>query len=641
MITDKNWPFIPNRLSDLLDPDSLAVIQAGCCARIRRAMTIIEPGLISVTDSPTRIDPIAIRGTNLNTDLFCALFRQELNVTGGNQACEKCDISATVRRYDESDAKPYKEFTCHMGLRDANHFVYVYQKPVALLFAGQFSSVERDDCLLNVLGRIREIEDGKRVGICFNNPEIICSLREAARQLKTIPDDFETQLRREAHHISRIAENAYAHGKSAAEHEFLDRLRIMESDFKSQSEIKIFAAQVMMEVVEFCSSRYAILFATSHEQENVLSPFAHYGIPRSIVSSLPHFNWRKAELPLTDHQINSWNNIDNLIKARDGIRGNNSSFFQTSSIVLPATIKGGARTVLVLGPLSDDVILNREVGFLKELTRVVCWTIASPLQKLGLLQERENWKNATQLLTHQVKTAVTSLSTQIDFAYHLMQRTSTVETRHLIDSNLRSALNLSIQLGQAAQQTINSSILHLESEDLNLERYPLSVLIANCVYSFSEHAKNAGRMLILEDNFEILPTINVDIARMTIALSNLIDNAIKYSFPKTRIHVRPAPRLNYSLSELSSISIEIESLGYEIPEDKREQIFERGRRGLIAVRGIQISGGGIGLWESKSVIEAHKGRITITSDPRKKIHKGARGFLTIFSITLPIKINEE
>jgi len=38
------WPHRPTKLSDLIDPDTLSVLISGSCARLGRALTVVDYG---------------------------------------------------------------------------------------------------------------------------------------------------------------------------------------------------------------------------------------------------------------------------------------------------------------------------------------------------------------------------------------------------------------------------------------------------------------------------------------------------------------------------------------------------------------------------------------------------------------------
>lgn len=103
------------------------------------------------------------------------------------------------------------------------------------------------------------------------------------------------------------------------------------------------------------------------------------------------------------------------------------------------------------------------------------------------------------------------------------------------------------------------------------------------------------------------------------ALSNILDNAIKYSPNGSTITVR--------LNKLySHIRIEIEDAGIGIPKNEYNKIFQRFYRGLHP-KVQQSEGSGVGLYLSRRIIEEQGGTITVKSASRQG---------TVFVIQLPL-----
>ena len=104
---------------------------------------------------------------------------------------------------------------------------------------------------------------------------------------------------------------------------------------------------------------------------------------------------------------------------------------------------------------------------------------------------------------------------------------------------------------------------------------------------------------------------------MTIALTQIVDNAVKYSVPKTPIvaTVRTDPE---------GIHVRVQNRGGVIAPADRERIFERFYRTAEARQG--PVGTGLGLSIAKRIVEAHQGRIGVESG-------AAKG--TVFEIILP------
>jgi len=134
------------------------------------------------------------------------------------------------------------------------------------------------------------------------------------------------------------------------------------------------------------------------------------------------------------------------------------------------------------------------------------------------------------------------------------------------------------------------------------------------------------RYQIINSGFDIqtniqpdLPPVLIDRDAMAQAISNLLDNAIKYS--------GEVKQLSITTETLpSNLSIEIADHGIGIPRAEQAKIFEKFYRvgnGLVH----DVKGSGLGLSLVKHIIEAHKGTISVESD----VGKGS-----VFTILLPL-----
>lgn len=119
---------------------------------------------------------------------------------------------------------------------------------------------------------------------------------------------------------------------------------------------------------------------------------------------------------------------------------------------------------------------------------------------------------------------------------------------------------------------------------------------------------------------ERFPQVLIDVEKVTLAIQNLLDNAIRYS--------RPGGKVVISLShDDKNIEFSIKDSGMGIPEDQQKRIFTKFFRAQNALK-IDTQGSGLGLFIVKNVIEAHGGKIWFES----KENEG-----TTFHFTLPIK----
>jgi PAS domain S-box-containing protein len=100
---------------------------------------------------------------------------------------------------------------------------------------------------------------------------------------------------------------------------------------------------------------------------------------------------------------------------------------------------------------------------------------------------------------------------------------------------------------------------------------------------------------------EDLPPVFVDAVEMQQVLINLLDNAVKYSFPDSPIRIQVRVGVQY-------IEVEVSNTGEAIPAQDLERIFERFYR-RRSPREQSIRGTGLGLAICKGIVKAHGGRI--------------------------------
>ena len=119
--------------------------------------------------------------------------------------------------------------------------------------------------------------------------------------------------------------------------------------------------------------------------------------------------------------------------------------------------------------------------------------------------------------------------------------------------------------------------------------------------------------------------VNVDPELLELAIGQLLDNALKYSFPETVVTV--------SLEvNRDSAMVLISNEGSSIPLRDRDRIFERFFRGSETEQ--NTPGTGLGLYVARKIVRAHEGTLDLQQDQAKSL-------TTTFRICLPISRNRE
>jgi two-component system sensor histidine kinase SenX3 len=113
--------------------------------------------------------------------------------------------------------------------------------------------------------------------------------------------------------------------------------------------------------------------------------------------------------------------------------------------------------------------------------------------------------------------------------------------------------------------------------------------------------------------------VNGDVDALRSVLSNLLDNAVKYSREQVQV------ALEVAVPSTDVVRVRVTDQGVGIPQSQLKQIFRRFHR--FQWRGSKVKGTGLGLYIVRSIVRGHGGRVFATS--------GGEGRGSTFTIELP------
>jgi hypothetical protein len=228
---------------------------------------------------------------------FCRLLRDEKRVRGMDEACKAWDMEQAKISLQEFRATgdPFRDFRCHMGLHDMTYLIQVGERPVAILFSGQYRPTEGIDLIQEKVQALGT-EHHLHVKLDESTRQELFSLTE---ELPPAPEDIRDCLRREVEHIQRIAEAEYRHGRYQWEQEFLDTVRVPAGyDGTTNLERLRQSVRELLELIRtFCCSEYVVFFASVREGDTMLAPIASVGIPKAIERIFPISTGRRRGCP--------------------------------------------------------------------------------------------------------------------------------------------------------------------------------------------------------------------------------------------------------------------------------------------------------------------------------------------------------
>jgi signal transduction histidine kinase len=129
------------------------------------------------------------------------------------------------------------------------------------------------------------------------------------------------------------------------------------------------------------------------------------------------------------------------------------------------------------------------------------------------------------------------------------------------------------------------------------EAVPLAPLTAELRALFATE----GRLEI--DLGAAVPTVAADEDRLSQVLVNLVGNALKFSGGRVRLH---------AVTDGDQVALAVSDDGPGIPPDERERIFDKLYRGEHARRS-RVAGQGLGLYVSRTLVEAMGGTLSVSS----------------------------
>jgi signal transduction histidine kinase len=206
-------------------------------------------------------------------------------------------------------------------------------------------------------------------------------------------------------------------------------------------------------------------------------------------------------------------------------------------------------------------------------------------------------------VTHELKTPLTSIRM---YAESLMM--GRVKSASVQKEYLSVVVNESERLKRMINNILEFSKMEKGKPEYHFVNSNLASMLNSAIHEMNYWFE--------KEQFEVVTELDetiyaeVDPEKMKQAIGNLLSNAIKYSTDTKKIFIRLFKKSEH-------VCIEVEDQGIGILEDKLSRIFEQFYR---IEQKESISGTGLGLTVVKEIIEAHHGKISVTSE----IGKGSK-----------------
>jgi signal transduction histidine kinase len=217
-------------------------------------------------------------------------------------------------------------------------------------------------------------------------------------------------------------------------------------------------------------------------------------------------------------------------------------------------------------------------------------------------------------VSHELRTPLTSIIGYTDLLLRGEEGEVTKEQRHFLEITERNAIR---QL-----RLVNDLLFVSRAEAgefaIETKRVALASIVNECLESAKPHARTKEVELV--ETIETVPAAAGDPDRLAQLVDNLVSNAVKFTPLGGRVEVKLA-------REGGEAHLEVANSGSYIDPQEQERLFDRFYR-TASASSEAVQGVGLGLTISKAIVDAHEGRIDVSSDEESG---------TVFRVSLPLR----
>jgi signal transduction histidine kinase len=280
-------------------------------------------------------------------------------------------------------------------------------------------------------------------------------------------------------------------------------------------------------------------------------------------------------------------------------------------------VEGDYTYEVFVTPLTD-IYLHRMRGIILTTILIIVflafafWYLIRTIISLRSIEEMKD--DFTNNMTHELKTPIAVTYSAVDTLLNYKQgddKEKRVQYLKICEEQLK-------RLSGLVEKILSMSMERRKTLAMNKEDVELRPMIENMAKEFQ--LKNDKKMTFIIDVSPEDMTIHADPMHIINAISNIIDNSIKYSGDEVEIRVKAFRQTDHDIIVLSDN-------GIGISEENQKRIFDKFYRVGHGNR-YNVSGYGLGLYYVRQIIQRHEGSIDVEST----MNKG-----TTFTITLPAR----
>ena len=247
---------------------------------------------------------------------------------------------------------------------------------------------------------------------------------------------------------------------------------------------------------------------------------------------------------------------------------------------------------------------------------IIAGLVLNTIYLIREIRRNEQHDSFINAVTHELKTPIASIRLYLET---LRKHDLSEEKRQEF---YQVMLHENDRLLHTVEQVLRASRSGYQSRTIQVQPFDLATLVRDCVLLTRLRTNLPVESLQYSDNLTTEERVWVrgDTEELRTAITNLIDNAIKYSTDLIKVNIEVVALDN------SSVAVRVTDQGIGIPRGELKQIFKRFYRAPRRVAN-RVKGTGLGLFIVRSVINKHGGKAYAESR--------GEGLGSTFTIQLP------
>ena len=265
-------------------------------------------------------------------------------------------------------------------------------------------------------------------------------------------------------------------------------------------------------------------------------------------------------------------------------------------LLVAAAISLNIGWILITARQSTPLVLGI-VTFALIIAGLIVYTVFLVLE----IKRNEDHDTFINAVTHELKTPIASIRLYLE----------TLQSRDVSDGQRRDFYRVMLadteRLQQTVEQVLKAGAVAQKPKIVARSPVDMAALSRECVQLalLRHHLPQDAVALEAHDDHALVVSGDADELRTVI--TNLLDNAVKYSGEQVRVTVSvaaPTP---------GTVWVLVQDRGVGIPKKQLKRIFNRFYR--VQARGLkQIKGTGLGLYIVRTIARAHGGRVFAQSE---------------------------